>query len=206
MGKLIALEGLDGSGKTSVINGVVSLLSQLPHKVCIAKTHGGYDSYWKGYEAVRQHLGSIRDPISEHEDQILRAVEFIHYASNFLPTQIAEYDYVFTDRYLLGKSVLAETLSGNTAGAVKILNASREIGILPIPDYTIFLKISPESAHQRVIDRGLQLEVKESISMLEKTAQIFQENLEDVYSHEFFEIDASQNLDNVIKSVMNLVI
>ncbi len=206
-GRLIAFEGLDGAGKTTVINQCLDELNKRGLNAALVLTHGRYPEYWMPYEDVRKQMMARGRPIQEEEDQILRAAEFVSYAVTDISASLDKYDVVITDRYALGKYVLAKALSlQSTPTAAEMFLAAVEGGVIPMPDVTIYLRIAPEAAYERIVARGAVLEVKEELNNLKKAYHLFEDSVSSSIFQGIQVVDAGAAFDDVVKASLGKII
>ena len=154
-GKFIALEGIDGSGKTS----------QIPHLKAKLEEEG-YEVYITS-EPSSGRLGPIlrdylSDPTSRSEvDALLFAADRVeHYTLEILP-QLQLGKIVITDRYKMS-SVIYQGLGDVPEDWIIMINNR-----VPHPDLTILLDLPSEVALERVAADRHHLEKFERLDVLQ---------------------------------------
>lgn len=171
-GKIIAIEGIDGSGKTSVCASLARQLSPSVFRVSREPTD-------------MQIGGLLRKTINEG-DEVLNALLFAadhrqHIERVIAPT-IAKGLHVISDRYLHSHLVYQTVMLGGALLQPALLQEQkaafnrqwlRQIyspWAIP-PDLTIFLQVHPEIAAERLSCRGRDLDQYEQPEHLKKLAK-----------------------------------
>ena len=187
-GKLITLEGIDGTGKSSIAR---MLRSRFPEAVFTQEpTHG-----WIG-KAVKASIESDADPLAElflfvadHADHIARVIR----------PALLEGKTVFSDRYSDSRyAYQGATLSNIFEDAVGFVRGIHK-GWSIVPDLTILFIIDPEIAVSRCGIRGERTKF-EKIEFLKTVQGNFQE-LAESEPERFIIIDAGQELKAVRHNV-----
>lgn len=153
----IAIEGIDGSGKTTVIT---KLASQLPRAYVTREPSGGPVGRLIKEWALR---GGTIDP---HVDALLFAADRIEHYKREIEPKLRERYIVITERYI-ESSVAYQGAAGVDIEFLELINAA-----VPKPDLTIVLDIDPEEAIRRVSERGT-LEKFENLHFLKKVREIY---------------------------------
>ena len=138
-GRLITLEGLDGSGKSTVLAG---LRERHPAWTFTCEPTGS----WYG-DAVRRSVGSeTADPIAELFLFIADHAE--HLRTTVRPT-LASDGVVVSDRYIDSRvAYQAVTLTGVIDDPARFIWGVHEPFTI-LPDLTVFLDVDPETAAER---------------------------------------------------------
>ncbi len=181
---LIAVEGIDGSGKTTIANFIKEELLKLgiPAVVLKEPTDGKYGKIIK--ESEKRF-----DPEKELELFILDRKEDVE--KNILPTLNRGISVVM-DRYYYS-SVAYQGARGIDPEEILKMNES----IAPVPDLTILLDVDPEIALKRIENRK-KLTPFEDLDYLKKVREIFLS----IKRPEIRIVDASRNLDDVKDEVI----
>jgi dTMP kinase len=143
-GRLLALEGLDGSGKSTQVAALAEALRAAGHDVLVTRepTEGPYG------RRIRSMARSGEAVPPEEELRWFVADRRAHVAEVIEPGLRAG-RLVLTDRYYLS-TVAYQGARGLDPG--KLLTASE--AEFPLPDLVVLLEIEPELGLQRVSGRG----------------------------------------------------
>ncbi len=163
-GRLIAFEGIDGSGKSTQLERLAARLRAAGREVVSTREPTEFPSGQRIREMARS--GKPLDPAEELrwfvEDR--RA----HVANTIAPALRAG-QIVLTDRYFLS-TVAYQGARGLDAEQI-LADSEAEF---PIPDLVLLLEIDPQQALTRVHARGSQLEgVFEQRAFLSRVATVF---------------------------------
>lgn len=145
----IAVEGIDGSGKSTLTNLIGQKLSSLGLKVYITKEPT------ERFKVTREE--SSRHDVQTATELFFRFTEDRLFHQKELGSGLNSHDVVLTDRYLASslayQGVLIEPLFKSPEETVKwMLQVSSIIKIRP--DLTLYLDIDPETALKRIANRG----------------------------------------------------
>ncbi|MEM0302278.1 MAG: dTMP kinase [Archaeoglobaceae archaeon] len=158
-GLLIAIEGIDGAGKTSVANELVKFLKNMGYDAILLKEPS--DSiYAQKIRGAKERL-----PPEEELELFLRDRE-IDAIKNIIPA-LQNGKVVVMDRYYYS-NIAYQSARGLNAEEIRKLNEK----IAPKPDLVILLDVSPETALERIKPRG-KLTLFEGKEYLEKVRENF---------------------------------
>ena len=149
-GRLITVEGLDGSGKTTLVAGLAAALDERGRTVEVMREPGGVD--------VSERIRSlVKDPgltIGARAEALLYAAARAELVEQRLAPALAAGDWILLDRFV--DSSLAYQGGGRGLGvdAVRSLNAFGTAGL--VPDLTLLLRIDPAAGRARQDTRGEQ--------------------------------------------------
>ncbi|MCX6385764.1 MAG: dTMP kinase [Solirubrobacterales bacterium] len=147
-GRLITVEGLDGSGKTTVVSGLLDALSSRGVSARALREPGGVDTS----ERIRD---LVKDPtlrVDPRAEALLYAAARAQLVDELLEPCLAGGGWVLLDRFV--DSSLAYQGVGRDlgVGAISAVNAFATGGLAP--DRTLLLRIAPHTGRSRQADRG----------------------------------------------------
>lgn len=192
-GILIAVEGIDGAGKTTQVRLLADALSEAGHVVVCSKEPT--DGPWG--QRIRQSAANGRMGLG---DEIRAFVEDRkqHVRELILPS-LSEGKTVILDRYFYSTIAYQGARGGN------IEQLTREmLAIAPCPDVVILLDVSPEIGLRRISQgRG---EVPNEFEKLENLRDVREVFLTLAQNHDnIVKIDATQGIDAVRRQVLDVV-
>jgi len=185
---LIAVEGIDGAGKTTIANFIAELLKDLGFKVVVFKEPG---------ESVygRKIRSSERRLTAEEELELFVKDREVDVRENILPA-LEKGFVVVMDRYYLS-NIAYQSARGIKADTIREINEK----IAPKPDLTILLDVEPKVAMERIRGRG-RITPFEDESYLEKVREAFLKNADS----STIVINASLPLEEVKREVRKILI
>lgn len=190
-GRLITLEGIDGSGKTSVWR----LLRSRVDAVFTREPTG----MWTG-DAVRRAIASDVDPIAE---LFLFMADHALHLNAIVGPGLDAGRTVISDRYSDSRCAYqGVTLRERIGDPVEWVRELHE-GWSIRPDLTILFKVDPHLAVERVGDRGDKTKF-ERIEFLGEVQSLYQSFAEEEPDR-FRVVDAGRPLDQVLEEVVELI-
>ena len=204
-GKLIIFEGIDGSGKSTVLDYVVQYLEKRGISYVITKEPGSpYIPECK--EIRRELLDPNIEKTPEEELKLFIEDRSIHYSQLVIP-KLKEGVWVLCDRGP-SSTIAYQCYGGNVdLDLARKLNREATQGI--IADLTFLLDVDPKIAYKRLLNRG-----NKSTWFEEKRIDFFKK-VRDGYLREIKEnkesygkvviIDASKKLEDVLGDVERFV-
>ncbi len=145
-GRLIALEGIDGSGSETQSKLIANYLRDLGEEVVIIE-----------YPDYERPLGQMIDAFLHREQELSVAMQFILYAADMVKDReritqwLNDGTIVISSRYF-GSTLAFQCHKGFNENAA--LRFANDFGIV-IPDINILLTISPEeSARRKRVEKG----------------------------------------------------
>lgn len=153
----VAIEGIDGSGKSTVISRLAEIL---PKVYTTREPSGGPIGRLIKEWALR---GGTVDP---HVDALLFAADRIEHYRREVEPKVREGYIVISERYV-ESSIAYQGAAGVPLEFIKSINS-----LVPRPDVTVILDVEPELAISRVKQRGA-LEKYEQMAFLRRVREIY---------------------------------
>jgi len=187
-GILITLEGIDGTGKSSISK---MLMKRFPEATFTREP----TQSWIG-KAVKRSIDADGDPLAE---LFLFVADHAEHIAKVIRPALAEGKIVFSDRYSDSRyAYQGVTLSDNFEDAVEWVRGIHR-GWTVVPDMTILFTIDPEVAVLRCGVRGEKTKF-EKLGFLKKVQDNFL-RLSREEPHRFVIIDAGDKLEKVGQKV-----
>ena len=182
-GILVAIEGIDGAGKSTLVNEIVSTCKEYNFNKLSGV--GGY--------FITKELRSIEEKMNKYEELLLsEEVKNIAWMMDFYITgkkiekMLERGENVIVDRYTLSAKVYAEsTTSVNMDDYFSIYT------LLPTPDVWIIVDVEPNIALERIYKRNKKIAPYENMEGLK------------AIMNKYYEVIEKENL-NIIKINGNL--
>lgn len=188
MGFLIAVEGIDGAGKTTIAGYIKSVLEDFGFRADVLKEPSDSE-----YGRAIKNAKSRYPP--EKELELFIKDRIVDVNENILP-RINSSITVIMDRYYYSNVAYQGALGIDPD---EILRKNEEIA--PKPDLTILLDVSPETALKRIRSRK-EVTLFERKDYLEKVRKIFLR----IKSREIRVVDAEQPLEKVKEECYFLIL
>ena len=182
--KIITVEGIDGSGKTTLVESCVSKFSNL------------------GYKVKQFQTSSDRNM-----NQMFHNVAFLTYLKTLFIDELNNNDFVIGDWYIYGKMLLSELYTNDPNCTSKKLIANElTMSKIFLPDFSFYLDISPEEALKRIKKRKGIPEEKESLEMLRAASKLWKRYLSEYNIQILNGNFSTQELtDDIISRVLKVV-
>lgn len=147
-GIFITLEGGEGSGKSTAINGIKNYYESLGRNVVLTREPGGI----KIAEEIRNIILDINNTAMTKETETLlyAAARMQHLSEKVIPA-LEKGDVVICDRYIDSSFVYQGFARGVGLERVKDANI---FALDHMPDVTFFLDVTPEVGLKRIQGRG----------------------------------------------------
>lgn len=186
-GVLIAIEGIDGAGKSVIASELVKFLTDLGYEALLLKEPT--DSIYG------QKITSFKERLpAEEELKLFLLDREIDVRERILPA-LREGKVVVMDRYYYS-NIAYQSARGIEPDRIRELNEK----FAPKPDLVIILDLSPESALKRIKTRG-KLTAFENVEYLEKV----RENFLKLVDENAVVVNAEKPLEEVKKEVFTII-
>lgn len=200
-GKFITFEGPEGSGKTSVIKGVVEFLTNEGYRILTTREPGGN----KIAESIRNIiLDNNNTEMDAHAEALLFAASRSQHFSEVILPALQDNKILLCDRFI--DSSLAYQGHARGLGIDKVYEINKfAIGDL-LPDLTLFIDVPPKVGLKRVfsntrkVDR-LDLETLEFHEKVYEGYMIIAKK----YENRFKIVDGTQPVEKVIKDAIKII-
>lgn len=199
-GKLIVIEGLEGAGKSTAINTVITLLSELNIDSITTREPGG--------TVVGELLRSIiknpdyKNTLDDRSELLLLYAARTQLIEEIIKPALAKGCWVVADRFELSSFAYQGGGRGLDDAFIEQLSSFCLQGFQP--DLTLFLDISPEQGMQRAQLRGQFDRIEQqSIDFFHRVHQAYMARTDS--SPNMIRIDASQPLEQVQSAVRDAV-
>jgi dTMP kinase len=198
-GLLISIEGIDGSGKSSLAKALTIKLQDAAYDVFFTKEPGGTDLGKK----IREILMTKNDPVTPIAEFLLFAADRSqHFAEKVIPA-LSEGSIVISDRMADSSLVYQGYGRGINKEMIKTVNSwamqDRK------PDIVLYLRLSTEQAYERIAQRNEPLtsfeKEKEFIKTLEEAFETVFKDRPDVVT-----LDAIKGTDTLLDYVFNTIV
>ncbi|KAB1945466.1 dTMP kinase [Brevibacterium linens] len=194
-GFFIAIEGGDGSGKSTQIKRISAALADDGYHVESTREPGGTELGTK----IRSVLFDS-DPPSPRTEALLFAADRAHHVASLVDPSLDAGNIVITDRYI--DSTIAYQSAGRSFDEKTILALSRWATQGLVPNLTIVLDIEPEVAAERMGKRG-------DSNYLDQENQQFHQRVRQTYlsrAHKeldrYVVLDASVDADELTEQIL----
>jgi dTMP kinase len=187
---LIAIEGIDGAGKTTNAHFLKEELEKRGFKAVVLKEPT--NSEWG--KKIRESVNNRLSPEEELELFILDRKHDVEH--NIIPA-LNEGKIVIMDRYYYS-NIAYQGARGLNVGEIKKRNEE----IAPKPDLVILLDVNPEKGVERIKNRGDHPNKFEDLKYLQKVREIFLSIKDD----NIVLVNANRELDEVKREVLNIVL
>jgi len=182
----IAVEGIDGSGKTTVI---AEVAKALPRVYVTREPSGGPIGRLLKEWALR---GGTADP---HVDALLFAADRVEHYKREIEPRLREGYIVITERYV-ESSIAYQGAAGVPIEYILYINS-----VVPRPHLTIILDVDPAEAVRRIKARG-RLEKFEDVEFLRRVREIY---LARARAEGYLVIDAGRPAGELAKDVVAII-
>jgi dTMP kinase len=199
-GKLIAIEGLEGAGKSTALKTIVEVLTSLNIKTITTREPGG--------TAIGEQIRTIiKDPqykevLDDRSELLLLYTARVQLIKQVIKPALAQGSWVIADRFELSTMAYQGGGRGMDKTIIQQLSAFCLQGFKP--DLTLYLDISPEQGLQRVKMRGAFDRIElQAIDFFYRVHETYLQAVE--ASPNMLKIAADQSIDEVQLSIKKVL-
>ncbi|OCG15609.1 dTMP kinase [Gilliamella sp. HK2] len=201
-GKFIAIEGLEGAGKTTAINIVARILNQHHiDDIQFTREPGGTPIA----EALRNIIknGLDNEPLTDKAELLMLYAARIQLIDNVIKPALHAGKWVIGDRHDL--STQAYQGGGRQLDKVFMMTLKEQVLGDFKPDLTLYLDIDPESGLRRARSRGdLDRIEQQSLPFFKRVHQRYLELAKQDETIRM--VDATKSIDNVAEQIEQILI
>lgn len=188
-GYFIVLEGLDGSGKTTVAQAIVNMLKD--KDIDSIYTYEPYESI---FTEILKKAGESMGAIIE---TLLMAADRYHHINEVIEPKLKEGKVVVSDRYYYS-SIAYQGARGADIAWIRAVNK-----FALNPDVAIYLDIDPGKGLARKVNTATRVKyLQKDLNTLKKVRSIY---LDLVRNGELLMVDATKPLDEVIRECASII-
>ena len=202
-GLFITFEGVDGSGKTSVITGVSNLLKENGYTDFIITREPGGSKISEDIRNIILDKNNIEEDI--RTEALLYAASRRQHLFDIVLKKLEEGITVISDRYIDSSLAYQGYARGIGIDNVLKINEFAIDGLFP--DLTIYLDLDPKIGLER-INQGRQEKKdrldNEKLNFHQKVYEGYQ-IIKEMYKDRFYTVDASRDLNSIVLDVYNKI-
>jgi len=199
-GKLIAIEGLDGSGKTTQAKLLCSKLSEK-----------GYTTYCTKEPTDEPTGKMIRQVLSGELKMPPVALQYLFNADRAVHQELFTQhlqngEYIITDRYFWSSVAYAiADMQGIEDYYLSVFSLLSFYNRFFVPDITFYLQVNPQTGTHRIDETGKKREIYDHKEKLVKIQKGYEFLLEK-FPEEFVIIDAEKSVEEVSNTILEKII
>ncbi len=187
----IAIEGLEGAGKSTVITGITEYLSKSGKQVITTREPGGTPMAEAIRECVKQNW---EEQVAQQTELLLMYAARVQLVENIIKPALKENTFVIGDRHDL--STIAYQ-GGGRGIELSTLSSLRELTLGSFkPSFTLYLDIDPQLGLSRAKGRGELDRIEQSgLDFFNRAREMYQKQISIMKNAAT--IDASQTPEKV---------
>jgi len=193
-GRLVVIEGFDGSGKSTQIERVSETLRSRGHRVLLTRQP---TDWYRNDPGVRSFLDDPESVLSIKALALLAAADRLRHCAEIIEPALGDGYVVLCDRYVYS-SIALFAHRGLPRAFVELINAG-----IPRPDRAFYLSLPSEILLKRIGQRDGERRKREERSL--KTISEICELYESV-GHGLLNIDGTQDMDTVTQGILQRLI
>lgn len=202
-GYFITIEGPEGAGKTTVINGLKNWFTEVEYDFILTREPGGIEIAEQIREVILNTQNTDMDPRTE--TLLYAAARRQHLIQRVIPALEAG-KVVICDRFL--DSSLAYQGVGRNLGLEEILNVNKFAIQETMPDLTVLLMLPPEQGLERINKNRDKSELNRlDLEKLDFHKKVFEgyRSLANRFPERIRVVDASKGVDEVIEQTLGVI-
>lgn len=188
----MAIEGIDGSGKTTVAIKLVKKLKELGYKV--EYTYEPFSSPFS--EALKKYIEEAGEAEAEIET-LAMALDRLFHVKKVIEPLLKNGYIVITDRYI-HSSIAYQGAKGIDIEWIKTVNR-----YAIEPDLVIYLRVPLEIALERIKKKEPRWKYFEDVSRLKKVQEIYELLAS---QGALIAIDATQSVDEIVEQCLRIIL
>lgn len=197
-GLLIAVEGIDGSGKSTFCHSLKNHLSALSLPVLLTKEPGG-TVLGKHIRQLLLNRETVLDPRAEY---LLFAADRAQHCATLILPALSEGTHVISDR--MADSSLVYQGYGHNLDLSLLSTINQWAMHNQLPDIVFYLSIDPKKAYQRILSRNKPLnDFEKNSNQLQQAADHFELLFKE--RSEVIKLDAELPIDILTKTAYNQI-
>ncbi|KAA0257677.1 dTMP kinase [Deferribacter autotrophicus] len=199
-GLFFVIDGIDGCGKTTQSQLVVSYLKSLGKKVILTKEPGGTEVG----KVLRNILLSTEFDVTSETELLLYSADRLEHQKKVIEPNILDGNIIVCDRFI--SSTYAYQIFGRGLN-INILKTLEKISVKWWPDITFIIDIKPEVALNRALERLKVAGKMEKEGKFEQSGLEFYKKVREGflwYSKSFknvIVIDGSKSIDDIFENI-----
>ena len=190
-GEFVVLEGIDGSGTTTIAGRLVHHFREMEREVVSTyePTSGPIG------EVIRANLRAKEGHFNDRTMALLFMADREHHIRTVIQPALAENKVIICDRYMLSTLAYQIRQSEDRFWVGDLVRSFQR------PSVTIFLETDPELALSRVVGRQEEPDRYEKLSKQEDAAKWYRHWMK-VIDWPIIKVDSNQDLDSVMSDII----
>ncbi|MBL7160689.1 MAG: dTMP kinase [Candidatus Aenigmarchaeota archaeon] len=192
-GKLIVIEGLDGSGKDTQVYRLSQFLKSNGQRVEVLK-----------YPDIEKPIGGVINRFLEKDHELSAETQFILFATDMLKDREKIISWLNEGATVLLSRYVTSTMAYQVAQGFPMEKGMGFVKLFDFlqPDNIIYIKISAATSVKRKINQKAELDRFESQEALqERVAQQYNKMIEDSVLGKWTVVDGEQSQEDVFRQV-----
>jgi len=200
----IAVDGIDGCGKTTLADGMAKIMEEQDRKVLLTREPGGTEVG----KIFRELLVSSQYALEPQSEMMLYCADRLEHQSKLVLPNLAKGRDVISDRFV--SSTYAYQVFGRGLDK-ELLDFLFKYSIKRMPDITFIIDIDPETALNRAMDRLKRENKVQSEGKFESLGLEFYKDVAEGFEwyrgkfENVWRINGMQSADGVLNDVMDIM-
>ncbi len=167
MSLLLAISGLDGSGKTTLANGVLARLLDAGYSA--ESVEAPMSRVWQNTRLLR-HAAPELASLGLSKISVAMDLERLEFLQDLVVPLLRLHDVVLLQRYTLDWAAIGMAIGSDPSQRDLLLGIER---LLDLRTQCVFLRLPAATAAARLKQRGHSLDPRESLPVLQQTAAAY---------------------------------